>query len=207
VDLICLPSGFKPELEYPDIKDAISQANEANVLIFAAPSDRGNFHRIFYPANQFQWFKLFCIFSTNPNNKPSCHFNPAPLEIARYNFAILGEDIEFSPLEGQKHTGPRKGTSFSTIIAAAVAAQILDFSRHPEVSLKPYDASTLREVHGMSAVFLKMAVAKENGYLCLAPWELLGDMDVRTHSETEIRTKICWTILSALKEKNNQLHK
>jgi hypothetical protein len=94
---------------------------------------------------------------------------------------------------------PHRGTSFSTIIAAGVAAQILDFSRRQDVRGKLQDRRGLQQVDGMSAVFAQMVFAKENNYHCIAPWKLLGGMGLGAHLEEEIRDEICSTISTALK--------
>ncbi|KAF2120733.1 peptidase S8/S53 domain-containing protein [Lophiotrema nucula] len=192
IDVICLPSGF--ESEYQPITNAISDAKHAKILIFAAASNYGNTAGIFFPAWRFRYFDLFCLFSTTAGAKPASLFNPAPVDDA-FNFAILGEDIQLPD------TAPLNGTSFSTIIAAGVAAHILDFSMHPDTRSKIPSNETLRQVDGMSAVFATMSV-RENKYHCLTPWTLLGGMTPQEYDEEEIRTAICQTISEALKNRN-----
>jgi hypothetical protein len=137
---------------------------------------------------------LFCLFSTTAGAKPVSPFNPAPVDDA-YNFAILGEDIQLP------NTKPLHGTSFSTIIAAGVAAQILDFSMHPDTRSKIPNNEILRQVDGMSAVFATMS-ARENKYHCLTPWTLLDGMTPQEFDEKDIRIAICQTISAALKNRH-----
>lgn len=176
------------------ITEAIGEAKHKKVLVFAAASNLGNTRGIVFPAILYQTFELFCMFSTTADVKPNCSFNPAPLEQATYNFAILGEGIELPP-----DPKMRKGTSFSTVIAAGLACQILEFSRHEDVLGEIASSEDLRKVDGMSAVFAKMVSARDNGYHCLAPWKLLGGMMEQGHDEDDIRKEICRTISDALK--------
>lgn len=179
--------------EHNAISTAISHAREKKVLVVAAASNLGNTAAIVFPAELYQSFELFCMFSTTALVKPTCSFNPSALADAKYNFAILGEGIEFPP-----DTKLHRGTSFSTIIAAGIAAQIIDFARHPKVHAQVPEHERLREVFGMSAVFARMVSAKDNGYHCLRPWKLLGGMTVQRNSEEEIREKVCRIISDAL---------
>ncbi|KAF2849634.1 hypothetical protein T440DRAFT_479816 [Plenodomus tracheiphilus IPT5] len=192
VDVICLPSGF--ETEYIPITEAIAAAKFAKVLIFAAASNYGNTASIFFPAWRFRWADLFCLFSTTASAKPTSAFNPAPMDDA-YNFAILGEDIRLA--DGK----PLDGTSFSTIIAAGVAAQIIDFSLRPDTRGKIHNKEVLRQVDGMSAVFERMST-RENKYHCLTPWTLLNGMTPQEFDTEEIRTAICHTISEALRNRH-----
>jgi hypothetical protein len=192
VDVVCLPSGF--ESEYQPITNAISNAKPSKVLIFAAASNYGNTAGIYFPAWLSRFSDLFCLFSTTAGAKPTCEFNPAPMDSV-YNFAILGEDIQLPD------TKPLNGTSFSTIIAAGVAAQIIDFSMQPDIREVMGSNEVLRQVDGMSAIFARMS-ARENEYHCLTPWVLLDGMTVQEDDEKNIRLAICRTISDALRTRH-----
>jgi hypothetical protein len=191
-----MPSGFKTPSTA--VNEAISDALHAKTLIFAAASNLSNFTSITFPGLLFQTFRLLCMFSTTAGAKPTCHFNPAALKKARFNFAILGEGINVPPVQCGAIQKPLYGTSFSTIIAAGVAAQIADFSSHPDVRGKIDDVGSLYQVEGMSAVFAQMVSAVDNGYHCLTPWKLLGGLSIESTSEEDIRADICKKISSAL---------
>ena len=133
------------------------------------------------------------MFSTTAGAKPTSPFNPAPVDNV-FNFAILGEDIKLP------NTEPLRGTSFSTIIAAGVASQLLDFSMHPDMRGKIAN-DILRQVDGMTAVFAAMAV-RENKYHCLTPWTLLDGMTPQQFDEQDIRIAVCQTISDALKNRH-----
>ncbi|KAI5460178.1 hypothetical protein BGZ63DRAFT_406123 [Mariannaea sp. PMI_226] len=201
VEVICLPSGFKEECL--SLKEVIGDAVHAKTLIFAAASNYGNVEGIYYPARYSRTFQVFCMFSTNADSKPYCNFNPGANAEARYNFAILGEGIRLLSLTEGVIPEPVRGTSFSTIIAAGIAAQIIDFSRHPDVRGKIYDHQSLRKVDGMSAVFARMVSSVDNRYHCLSPWLLLDGKSVITEDKQVIREEIWTKISNALKEVNN----
>ncbi|KAK2024416.1 hypothetical protein LX32DRAFT_598845, partial [Colletotrichum zoysiae] len=152
-----LASGF--ELEDVKLGNAIEKACQARILIFAAASNYGNVMGIAFPARKYVHSKLFCMFSTTPDVRATCVFNPSPLKRAAYNFAILGENINLPGVENL-----RSGTSYSAMIGAAVAGLVLEFARHDDI--RERDAQLpeqLQMVEGMSAVFAAMARDTDNG--------------------------------------------
>lgn len=166
VDIIVMPSGFA-SWQHDELESAIDAACAAKVLMFTAASNHGNFGRIPFPGCLYVSLKLFCMFSTDHNVRAS-HFNPSASQEAKNSFAILGEHIS---LHGQKS---QSGTSWATVIGAAVTSRILDFSRQDGIRGMIQMAHKLRTVEGMSAVFKKMAGgAVDNGLYCISPWKLL----------------------------------
>lgn len=105
VDIMVISSGFWSEDR--EMEKAIDEARNANILIFAAASNYGNAVRIAFPGSLYINLKLLCMFSTNPNVRAISNFNPSALSKARYNFAILGENIRLpnleKPLSGTSH--------------------------------------------------------------------------------------------------------
>lgn len=200
VDIMILSSGFKAENR--ELEDAIDEARSARILIFAAASNYGNIINIAFPGRLYKDLKLFCMFSTNPDNRALPSFNPSGLLGARHNFAILGENIIL-----QDHKEPLKGTSYATMIGGAIAGRILDFSRQKHNREKIRSIHKLQTVEGMSTVFAKMAAAAvDNGYHCMAPWKILplGDSELENEDPTAKRLRerdyICETISRCLEE-------
>jgi hypothetical protein len=195
VDIIVIASGFKSEDR--DMEIAIDDVRNAHILVFAASSNYGNVVDIAFPGRLYRDLKLMCIFSTDPNARALPNFNPSVLPDARYSFAILGENIVLPYAEK-----PLSGTSFATVIGAAVAGRILDFSRHKENHESIRSVEKLNTVEGMSAVFARMVKgAVDNGYHCMAPWKILppgipgeGEMKKRLRE----RADVCETISRAL---------
>ncbi|KAJ0284453.1 hypothetical protein CBS470a_006835 [Colletotrichum nupharicola] len=167
-EIIIMASGF--EDENAQLEHAIEEARHAGILIFAAASNFGDLKEIAFPARTYTELKLFCMFSTKPNVRDTCDFNPSQNACARHSFAILGEDIELPSMGGIMSLS---GTSYSTMIGAAVAGLVLEFVRHPDTQGQIESGMRLRTVAGMSAVFSEMATRGGNGLDCIAPWKIL----------------------------------
>ncbi|KAJ3938315.1 uncharacterized protein N0V96_011560, partial [Colletotrichum fioriniae] len=195
VDVIVMPSGF--ECENEDMLRAIEEANAARVLIFAAAANHGNLSNITFPGRLYRSEKTFCMFSTDGNARSLPAFNPSPLPGARNSFAILGQGIRV--VSGP----PISGTSFATVIGAALAARIIDFSRQQDIRGQIRKPEHLKRVEGMASVFAKMA-RMDGGYQCIAPWRLLPLMEYEDLMDVSnrpyVRHRICEVISGALDE-------
>ncbi|ETS79009.1 hypothetical protein PFICI_08862 [Pestalotiopsis fici W106-1] len=168
-DVIVMPSGFRSH--HQEIMGAIEKANHCRVLVFAAASNYGNSTEIAFPGRLYTHGKLFCMFSTDANVRCLQSLNPSPLATARHSFAILGENIVLHPNEPSL-----SGTSFSTIIAGALAARLLDFSRQRGIREQIRHRDRMETVEGMSAVFSAMVMAVDNRYHCMTPWKILPNI-------------------------------
>lgn len=194
VDIICIPSGFSPhpsnQCFRDELYDAVSATSEGvKTLIFAAASNLGFASEVTFPGSLSKHSKLICVFATAGDGDPeSPRFNPAAVPNA-YNFALLGEGIRINPGDP-----PIGGTSYSTIIAGAIAAHILDFVNHSDVKNKIRDVRYLREVEGMASVFASMTAVKKNGYDIIQPWKLMehdqGIKSIREEQREDIRRSI-----------------
>jgi hypothetical protein len=182
VDIISISLGFPRSTLEAERKFELAAANR--VLIFASASNNTihEVQSIRFPANLRQ---VFCIFSADEHGSASS-FNPR----ARYqcpNFMLPGEnvlgawpadkakdtpDIEVS--EGKTYRR-LSGTSCATPIAAAIAAEILEFAWQPrDPSLRRGDL--LKRFDGMEKVFIKMADRYQHGdggYHYVLPWKVL----------------------------------
>lgn len=190
VDIISISSGFH-DGGLP-LKQAIKEAAVAGIIIFASPSNYGNMRKIFFPARLHQ--HVLGIFATDARANiasSSASVNPQPDPESR-NFAVLGEEITIHPFKE-----PVSGTSYSTAIAAAIAAQLLDFSRQPDMRQQIVKADELRSLEGMTAVLSLMTLGKgPHGYSCLRPNRLIEHhTDV---NRDEKRRRICDKISDAL---------
>lgn len=192
VDIVAIPSGFKDY--HPGIFDAISNANDAKnkkpVLIFAAPANWGNRDEVAFPARLYWMHKVISMFSTTSQNKPTPSFNPAPIQTARHNLAIFGEQVVIPTEE------PLDGTSVSTMIGAGLAGRILSFAHQPDNAGRIPSLSRLRRVEGMSRVFKFMSVP-ENGYDCVWPERLLP-RDVQKSDAGRVVARVCEAIRTEL---------
>lgn len=195
-NVVVLASGFAST--HPEVTRAIEAANGAGILTFAAASNYGNLAEIVFPGRLYTSYKVMCMFATDPSSRSSPLFNPSASRAARYSFAVLGENVSLPRVDGLL-----SGTSYATMIGAAVAARILDFARHKDVRAKLRCAESLKTVEGMSAVFALMARgAVDNGYHCLSPWKLIpleiGEEEEAAVRRTRVRQHICESISRAL---------
>lgn len=196
-NIVIIPSGFRSDDS--DLEKAIDEARSDHILIFAAASNYSNFEDITFPGRLYLNLKLLCMFSTDASIRASPAFNPSALDKARYNFAILGENITH-PLVNK----PLSGTSFSTVIGGGVAARLLDFSTQQGIQSSIRRVDRIRTVEGMSEVFNKMSKESvDNGYHCIAPWKILPpESSVDDQDEAGKRLKqrndVCETISRAL---------
>ncbi|KAK7993442.1 peptidase family M3 [Apiospora arundinis] len=176
-DIISIASGF--EEEHQELKQAIKDAVAKNVLVFAAAGNYGNMRKSPFPGRMSD--QVFCIPSTPPGLK-NCN-----------RFAILGENIKLTPFDE-----PVSGTSYSTSIAAGLAARILHFSRqdHPRPIRK---LENLPSFKGMSAVFECLVGNMDSAYQCLRPWMLVEDAGADETKEQK-RDRICDIISLALEK-------
>lgn len=162
------------ESEQQPVIDAIDRAYHKGILIFAAASNGRNLSPVYCPAILTD--KVFGMFSTDAGIRESRSLNPSP--IGGDNFAIFGEDVEVS--EG----GPLvQGTSYSTSIAAGLAAMLLDFVCQEADEQMIRELSNLKSKQGMTAIFQEMAES-DNNYWCIQPWRLLkDDIDCDNHMD------------------------
>lgn len=156
--------GFQDEQSA--VVQAINRAYKQGILVFSAASNERRLDDVYCPANVTD--QVFGIFSTDAGICQSSSLNPAPLP---ESFAIFGEGVEVE--EGHPL---RRGTSYSTSMAAGLAAALLDFSRQDRDKDDGSIITRLGSRPHMQGVFHEMAKV-DNGYLCLQPWSLLKRED------------------------------
>ncbi|RFU26583.1 hypothetical protein B7463_g9750, partial [Scytalidium lignicola] len=149
VDIIVIPLGFKSPNK--DMADAIDEANNANILIFSAASNYGDVTGIVFSGQIYIFENLFCMFFADVSVLCFPNFNPSISYGCKDSFAALGENVILPYVKK-----PLSGTSFATIIEAAIAGRVLNFSPHKETCNRIRVFELLSRVEGMSAVFAKM---------------------------------------------------
>lgn len=105
-----------------DLRSEIDRLVAQKKLIFAAASNSGGNGSRPFPASH---RGVFCIHATDDRGVANQRMNPIPLGDEE-NIATMGDKIE------SYWAGKRcciSGTSFATPIAAAIAANVLDFTR------------------------------------------------------------------------------
>lgn len=197
VDVIVIPSGFYQE--HDCIRDATCRAGDKGVLVFAAASNHGGLNPVTFPANLHSAGKLFCMFATTPGGRALVEFNPVAPDPRRpgNSFATLGADICLPNVPGRL-----SGTSYSAVVAGAIAAQLLDFSRQRDVRDRIRNRPWLRRVEGMGAVLDALSGRSlDGGHRCLAPWRVLSYVDDEMPWADRIRLRreqLCETLSVAL---------
>ncbi|KFY22519.1 hypothetical protein V493_06531 [Pseudogymnoascus sp. VKM F-4281 (FW-2241)] len=192
VDIISLSLGFNSPQD--QITEAIKEANNRDILIFASASNHGanKINPISFPARDQN--RVFCIhatdaFGVNLTSSP-------PLQPDRANFTVIGDGIKsaWTLPAGMKR---KSGTSFSTPIAAAIAALVLEYvnqssegcssaeGRAP--AIQDRNRKKLHRHEGMAAVFTKMGTPRAGGFRYLRPWVLWGERAPRFSRERVLR--------------------
>lgn len=189
-----MPLGFKSR--HTVIEDAIQNATNRRVLIFASPSNWGNTRGHAFPGNLGSTLKVMTMFATSPMCKPDITMNPAPFKSA-LNFAILGLDVRIPSIDGV-----HQGTSISTVLGAAFAARLIDFARHEDCREELDNGYPLQELDGMASIFLK-TVQEDQGYHCIRPWMLIRDDKIDSKGRSQKRQVACRTIADALNRRDN----
>jgi hypothetical protein len=98
--------------------------------------------------------QVIYIFSSTGGVKPS-QFNPQPSKEINRNFCILAEQAEGIEDSMTGKLGRISGTSVATSIAVAIAARIIDSSRHKDYKprFKMKEREALKRADGMRRSF------------------------------------------------------
>ncbi|CAG9990475.1 unnamed protein product [Clonostachys byssicola] len=150
-----------------DIDQAIHAAVNANISIFAAASnDGGNKPRV-YPSSRSHG--VLCIHASDGLGNDG-GISPTP-QRRKDNFSTLGIGIPSKCKGIPTHIS---GTSYATPIAAAFAADVLEFARH-KCDLSEHETKVLCHFDGVSKI-LRLMVEQEvetrGGYDYVMPFHL-----------------------------------
>ncbi|KAL2063771.1 hypothetical protein VTL71DRAFT_5576 [Oculimacula yallundae] len=184
VDIISLSFGFDKEPESPDLRAAIIKASR-NILIFAPAGleSRRSSMPVNFPS---QMAEVMRIYSSNSVGQPSS-FNAAP-DLLKPNLTFPGEDIpgawpaslatldDATTFTEQGATYRRQsGTSCSTQIAVAVAANVHEFARQ-ERGVGIRNTQRLHHYLGMTAIFRRMGdFYTTDSFHLVKPWKLISN--------------------------------
>lgn len=184
-----------------DIEDAIEAVQKhKRVLVFAAASNNTalNNEPVGYPARCSD--SVICINSSSAAAVKSL-FSPDGIDGER-NLSAVGEEIEAAwPLHLTNHNSNKlyrvlSGTSSATVVAAGVAALILDFARQTDVGFDGEELTTwnrlkpkLWKIQDMRTVIWTCMTHRRRGchYNFIKPWLLLKRTDMMEIAREIIR--------------------
>lgn len=173
-DLINLSFGLGPADSHV-IRPYIKRVVENNKLVFAAASNTGALGKRAFPASQ---EGVFAIHALRADGSSPGSINPPP-ESRKDNFATLGFGI---PSWSKGSHILIKGTSHATPIAAAIAANILEFVQRADQGYQ-LDINHFRTYDGMRRLLSLLTVSSgSSSYTYIQPWK-----DGMFDSETDIR--------------------
>lgn len=204
-DIISLSLGFKSRDK--SIENALKEAinpKKGNTgsrprLVFAAAANWGFNRGLAFPASM---KGVICVHATSGNGYDG-QINPSSAVDHQLNFPVgtLGITIE-SAWQGERVW--LKGTSYSTPIAAAVAANVLEFDRQQRRGKGVILRSSLESYRGMKAAMSLMCTDNnDGGYSYFAPW-VVYEKQVDAYSPEKIRTTE--QIRGAIEERLDSLH-
>ncbi|OPB42086.1 hypothetical protein A0O28_0032030 [Trichoderma guizhouense] len=164
VDIISMSFGFQTKSK--DIDDAIERAFRADKLMFAAASNEGGNKPRSRPGRN---KKVICIHACDGKGNKG-DMNPSP--VRGYNFTTLGVAVKST---WNKQVVYKSGTSFATPVAAAFAADILEFANF-RCELSEEDRKLLYKRDGMLEV-LRVISRERDKYDYIQPGHLWDGND------------------------------
>ena len=175
VNIISMSFGFQKQPI--EVMKAIKDADDANILMFAAASNYGKNRDRVWPAKD-PLQRVFCINSTNARGVDN-DFNPRML-MNQKNFAAFGENLVADGVCSS-------GTSVATPVAAGYAALLIEYVLYNRSKLhriegeyqmkeKPTDyVEFMKSRAGMTIMFEAMIEpGQHEKWIHLAPWRLLS---------------------------------
>ncbi|KAL7892161.1 hypothetical protein HDV63DRAFT_390715 [Trichoderma sp. SZMC 28014] len=177
-DIINLSFGLNSTPQ-PEVATVIKSLIDKNKLIFAAASNTGGYGARSWPAKE---IGVFAIHANDEFGKVNKHMNP-PIQTPGDNFSTFGWKVD--SFWGGHHRSI-SGTSFATPVAAAIAANILEYARRKHSNV----AENLARYGAMSALFRNYISSYRDGYCVLHPWaeKLWGGETDDEHIENNLRT-------------------
>ncbi|KAF3763412.1 subtilisin-like protein, partial [Cryphonectria parasitica EP155] len=173
VDIITMCFAFtNDQAEIEDAMDAVQKQKEVLILAAASNNTALESEPVGFPARASE--HVICVNSSSAADMKS-NFSPEGID-GQANLSAVGEGIKASwPLLLQSHNSnqPYKildGTSSATIIAAGIAALILDFSRYNGLTLRDDELKSwnkmktkLQKTDDMRMVIWKCMTHKKGG--------------------------------------------
>ena len=151
------------------VSSAIRHATKKDIIVFAATSTGASIQKLGLPAKMAD---VIAVYSADPFGNASS-FNPPPHRLDE-NFSFLGEDVEsaWPVVRGEGSTKSLSGSSVAAVVAAGLAALILEISRQDARSLPDHLRHYLHSPKGMRIV-LRFLSSSRGDYGFVTPFKLL----------------------------------
>ncbi|KAH7122111.1 hypothetical protein B0J13DRAFT_566966 [Dactylonectria estremocensis] len=160
VDIISMSFGLDKRNDSLD--KAVNKAVAAGKILLAAAGNNGNNNPRAFPATNRH---VICIHASDGKGKDG-KISPQALENDD-NFMTLGIAV---PLTWKSNQVFMSGTSFSTPIAAAIAADVLEISK--SMPMTPEQQDRLYSCDGMRKIFMLLSPGVDGRYRYVVPWGL-----------------------------------
>lgn len=163
VNIISMSFGLQYGTRDREIDSAIQAAYKDNITMFAAAANSGGNKNRAYPSDRGSG--VICVHASDGLGNDG-GISPSP-KVNADNFSTLGISI---PSKWKGDDVFKSGTSYATPIAAALAANVLEFARH-RCDLDEYEQELLYEFDGVCKV-LKLMAEERQGYSYIMPHHL-----------------------------------
>jgi hypothetical protein len=172
-----------PEAGLRRVKDAVDRAAAAGKIMLAAASNCGGNGGRAYPARD---PNVICIHASDGTGNDG-GINPPAEEHPDY-FSTLGVAIRCYWNEEFVY---KSGTSFATPVAAAIAANFLDYAAclASHGRLTGLQNAEVRRSQGMKKVFTKFLSKRIQGHRYVAPWHFWTEEANNDYLQERIRVE------------------
>lgn len=162
---------YVPESSFAKVEGAIHRAATARKLMFAAASNCGGNAPRAYPATD---ERVICVNACDGLGFDAVGFNPPKSRNSDY-LSTLGVGIKCFWDDGGEEGGNyvyKSGTSFATPVAAAIAANVLDFASYSveKGRMTEQRLRDLRQTQGMRKAFQRFLSECIQEHRFVAPW-------------------------------------
>ncbi|EXJ66017.1 uncharacterized protein A1O5_10994 [Cladophialophora psammophila CBS 110553] len=142
--------------QYPAFERSLEKIAKGSLptLLFAAACNGGVEQRRTYPAIE---NSVFAIHASDHEGKFR-GYNPPPI-LGQKNYITIGDEVP-----GYDENSRESGTSFATVVAAAIAASIIEMMRRYGSQDDQWPLEYLQTYDGMSKVFQKMSKPRGDLY-------------------------------------------
>lgn len=174
VDIVSMSFGLRPahvpESSFSKVEGAIHRAATGRKLMFAAASNCGGNASRTYPATD---ERVICVNACDGLGFDAVGFNPPQ---SSYSDCLSTLGVGIKCFWGEEYVY-KSGTSFATPVAAAIAANVLDFASYSveKGMMAEQRLRDLRQSQGMRKAFQRFLSEEIQEHRFVAPWQFWKD--------------------------------